>query len=63
MLDAIIRKASALSSTPTRPHGTEAEHSDDEEVNNHIAMKAAENDRSGVFVDIVLATAKELVLR
>lgn len=62
MLDAIIRKASALS-TPARPHATEAELSDDEEDNNHLAMKAAEDDRSGVFVDIVLATAKELVHR
>eukprot|EP01032_Pedospumella_encystans_P025433 gene25433-28745_t len=63
VLDAIIRKASALSSTPTRPHAKEAEHSDDEEVNNRIAMKAAENDLSGAFVDSVLTAAKELVLR
>ena len=62
MLEAIVRKGSVLS-TPTRPHPKEAVHSDDEENNVHLAMKAAENDRSGVFVDIVLATAKELVQR
>ena len=62
VLGAIIRKASALS-TPTRPHTEEAELSDEEEDNNHLAMKAAEKDRSGAFVDSVLATAKELVQR
>ena len=62
VLDAIIRKANALS-TPARPHAKEAELSDDEEDNNHLAMKDAEKDRSGAFVDIVLAAAKKLVQR
>lgn len=59
VLDAIIRKASVLS-TPSRLQTNEAMHSDDEEDKGHSDMHSVKN---GAFVDAVLASAKDLVQR
>lgn len=59
MLDAIIRKTSVLS-TPVGLQTNEAMHSDDEEDSVHSNMHSMKN---GAFVNIVLATAKEVVQR